>query len=170
MNNKGYSLLEAIIIVVILGVIAGFMMTSSGLLDGRRTKACADNISSLLEKVRATNLGKDEVTITIYEDTGKGIKADIVTKVKAKNPSDPDKLSRVTEDVGNDNMEISYSTDLSGSSPVLLGSGSMEFSFNRSTGSVKSTTPSGIKCIIVRRGNAEKKIKIYTETGKVSVE
>ena len=170
MNNKGYSLLEAIIIVVILGVITGFMVTSSGLLDGRRTKACADNISSLLEKVRATNLGKDEVTINIYEDTGKGIKADIVTKVKAKNPSDPDKLSRVTEDVGNDNMEISYSTDLSGSSPVLLGSGSMEFSFNRSTGSVKSTTPSGIKCIIVRRGNAEKKIKIYTETGKVSVE
>ena len=174
MNNKGYSLLEAIVIIAILGVITGFMVTSSGLLDGRRVKACADNISSLLEKVRATNLGKDEVTLTIYEEPGNGIKAKIVTKVKSKAEAEGSLAAgteqSVIEDVGNDNIEISYSTDISGSSPVLLGSGSLEFSFNRSSGSVKNTIPAGIKCIIVRRGNAEKKIKIYTETGKISIE
>ena len=61
LNNKGYSLLEAIVIIAILGVLTGFMATSSGLFDGRRVKACADSVSSLLDKVRLANLGKDEV-------------------------------------------------------------------------------------------------------------
>ena len=65
LNNKGYSLLEAIVIIAILGVLTGFMATSSGLFDGRRVKACADSVSSLLDKVRLANLGKDEVTLTI---------------------------------------------------------------------------------------------------------
>lgn len=163
-----------IVIVAILGVITGFLITSSGLLDGRRVKACADNISSLLEKVRLTNLGKDEVTLNIYEDVGNGIKANIITKVKSKAEAESSlaagAVKTVTEDVGNDNVELSYSTDLSGSSPVLLGGGGISFCFNRNSGSVKDTIPGGIKCIIVKKGNAEKKIRIYTETGKISIE
>jgi len=80
LNNKGYSLLEAIVIIAILGVLTGFMATSSGLFDGRRVKACADSVSSLLDKVRLANLGKDEVTLTIYKDTDQAIKAKIVTQ------------------------------------------------------------------------------------------
>ena len=174
MKNKGYSLLEVIVVIAILGVITGFLITSSGLLDGRRVKACADNISSLLEKVRMTNLGKDEVTLTIYEDAGNGIKADIVTKVKSKAEvtgfGGAGTERTVVEDLGNDNVEIHYSTDISGSSPVFLGTDKMYFSFSRNSGSIQSTTPAGIRCILVRKGNAEKKIKIYAETGKISLE
>ena len=174
MKNKGYSLLEVIVVIAILGVITGFLITSSGLLDGRRVKACADNISSLLEKVRMTNLGKDEVILTIYEDAGNGIKADIVTKVKSKaevtGSGGTGTERTVVEDLSNDNVEIHYSTDISGSSPVFLGTDKMYFNFSRNSGSIQSTTPAGIRCILVRKGNAEKKIKIYAETGKISLE
>ena len=168
MNNKGYSLLEVVIIVAILGVISGFLVTSSSLFDGRRVKACADSISSLLEKVRMTNLGKDEVTLTIYKDSDNVIKARIVTMVEDKISGRTEKS--VTDDVSNDNIEVYYSTDISVNSATLLGAEGMSFSFNRSSGSVKNTSPNGIQCIVLRKGNAEKKIKIYTVTGKISIE
>lgn len=121
-----------------------------------------------------TNLGKDEVILTIYEDAGNGIKADIVTKVKSKaevtGSGGAGTERTVVEDLGNDNVEIHYSTDISGSSPVFLGTDKMYFSFSRNSGSIQSTTPAGIRCILVRKGNAEKKIKIYAETGKISLE
>lgn len=167
MNNKGYSLLEAIVIIAILGVLTGFMATSSGLFDGRRVKACADSVSSLLDKVRLANLGKDEVTLTIYKDTDQAIKAKIVTKIMSRN----DSITKTfIEDVSNDNVEMSYSTDISGSAENPAGAAGMVFNFNRNTGAIKDTSPNGIQCIILRKGNAEKKIKIYAATGKIIVE
>lgn len=168
MNNKGYSLLEAIVIIAILGVLTGFMATSSGLFDGRRVKACADSVSSLLDKVRLANLGKDEVTLTIYKDTDKAIKAKIVTKIMSSNRSITEKT--FIEDVSDDNVEMSYSTDISGSAENPAGAAGMVFNFNRNTGAIKDTSPNGIQCIILRKGNAEKKIKIYAATGKIIVE
>ena len=167
MNNKGYSLLEAIVIIAILGVLTGFMATSSGLFDGRRVKACADSVSSLLDKVRLANLGKDEVTLTIYKDTDQAIKAKIVTKIMSRN----DSITKTfIEDVSDDNVEMSYSTDISGSAENPAGAAGMVFNFNRNTGAIKDTSPNGIQCIILRKGNAEKKIKIYAATGKIIVE
>ena len=168
LNNKGYSLLEAIVIIAILGVLTGFMATSSGLFDGRRVKACADSVSSLLDKVRLANLGKDEVTLTIYKDTDQAIKAKIVTKIASRNDSMTEKT--FIEDVSNDNVEMSYSTDISGSAENPAGAAGMVFNFNRNTGAIKDTSPNGIQCIILRKGNAEKKIKIYAATGKIIVE
>ena len=168
LNNKGYSLLEAIVIIAILGVLTGFMATSSGLFDGRRVKACADSVSSLLDKVRLANLGKDEVTLTIYKDTNQAIKAKIVTKKMSSNRSITEKT--FIEDVSNDNVEMSYSTDISGSAENPAGAAGMVFNFNRNTGAIKDTSPNGIQCIILRKGNAEKKIKIYAATGKIIVE
>lgn len=168
LNNKGYSLLEAIVIIAILGVLTGFMATSSGLFDGRRVKACADSVSSLLDKVRLANLGKDEVTLTIYKDTDKAIKAKIVTKIVSRNDSITEKT--FIEDVSDDNVEMSYSTDISGSAENPAGAAGMVFNFNRNTGAIKDTSPNGIQCIILRKGNAEKKIKIYAATGKIIVE
>lgn len=173
LNNKGYSLLEAIVIIAILGVLTGFMATSSGLFDGRRVKACADSVSSLLDKVRLANLGKDEVTLTIYKDTDKAIKAKIVTKIVSRNnDSITENITEKTfiEDVSNDNVEMSYSTDISGSAENPAGAAGMVFNFNRNTGAIKDTSPNGIQCIILRKGNAEKKIKIYAATGKIIVE
>jgi hypothetical protein len=168
LNNKGYSLLEAIVIIAILGVLTGFMATSSGLFDGRRVKACADSVSSLLDKVRLANLGKDEVTLTIYKDTDQAIKAKIVTKIVSRNDSITEKT--FIEDVSDDNVEMSYSTDISGSAENPAGAAGMVFNFNRNTGAIKDTSPNGIQCIILRKGNAEKKIKIYAATGKIIVE
>ena len=168
MNNKGYSLLEVIIIVAILGVITGFIATSSGIFDGRRVKACADSISSLLEKVRMTNLGKDKVTLTIYKESDNVIKAKILTTVRDGNNSETQRT--VVDNVSNDNVDIYYSSDISGSNPVLLGNTEMSFSFDRSSGSVNSTYPLDVQCIILRKGDAMKKIKIYRITGKVSIE
>ena len=167
LNNKGYSLLEAIVIIAILGVLTGFMATSSGLFDGRRVKACADSVSSLLDKVRLANLGKDEVTLTIYKDTDQAIKAKIVTKIVSRNASIE---KTFIEDVSDDNVEMSYSTDISGSAENPAGAAGMVFNFNRNTGAIKDTSPNGIQCIILRKGNAEKKIKIYAATGKFIVE
>ena len=168
MNNKGYSLLEAVVIIAILGVLTGFIATSTGLFDGRRVKACADSVSSLMDKVRMANLGKDEVSLTIYKDSDKAIKAKIVTKVKLRNDVVTER--EFIEDVSNDNVEMSYSTDISGRAENPTGTEGMRFTFNRNTGSVNQTTPSDIKCIILRKGNAEKKIKIYAATGKIVVE
>ena len=168
LNNKGYSLLEAIVIIAILGVLTGFMATSSGLFDGRRVKACADSVSSLLDKVRLANLGKDEVTLIIYKDTDQAIKAKIVTKIVSRNDSITEKT--FIEDVSDDNVEMSYSTDISGSAENPAGAAGMVFNFNRNTGAIKDTSPNGIQCIILRKGNAEKKIKIYAATGKIIVE
>ena len=172
LNNKGYSLLEAIVIIAILGVLTGFMATSSGLFDGRRVKACADSVSSLLDKVRLANLGKDEVTLSIYKDTDQAIKAKIVTKIVSRNDSMTEKITEKTfiEDVSDDNVEMSYSTDISGSAENPAGAAGMVFNFNRNTGAIKDTSPNGIQCIILRKGNAEKKIKIYAATGKIIVE
>ena len=173
LNNKGYSLLEAIVIIAILGVLTGFMATSSGLFDGRRVKACADSVSSLLDKVRMANLGKDEVTLTIYKDTDKAIKAKIVTKIMSRNnDSINESITEKTfiEDVSDDNVEMSYSTDISGSAENPAGAAGMVFNFNRNTGAIKDTSPNGIQCIILRKGNAEKKIKIYAATEKIIVE
>ena len=91
-----------------------------------------------------------------------------MTKVVLKNDSTTEKT--FIEDVSNDNVEMSYSTDISGSAENPAGAAGMVFNFNRNTGAIKDTSPNGIQCIILRKGNAEKKIKIYAATGKIIVE
>ena len=118
--------------------------------------------------MRLANLGKDEVTLTIYKDTDQAIKAKIVTKIVSRNDSITEKT--FIEDVSDDNVEMSYSTDISGSAENPAGAAGMVFNFNRNTGAIKDTSPNGIQCIILRKGNAEKKIKIYAATGKIIVE
>lgn len=173
MKNKGYSLLEAIVTIAILGVLTGLLVTSSGLFDGRRVKACSDNIASVLEKVRMATLGKDEVILTIYRDPVDGIKGRIVTKVKNKNDS-YEYIRTFEDELGKDNVEVYYSADISGSSPSELSTAGMAgivFRFNRSSGALEDVSGfSTVRSIIVKKGHSERKIKIYKETGKIEIE
>ena len=57
-NNKGFSLVELIIVVAIMAVMGSFIFFSFGLLTGQDARKCANNISTVLDKEKNYALTK----------------------------------------------------------------------------------------------------------------
>lgn len=74
-NNKGFSLVELIVVIAIMAVLAGIVTTSMSTLSGRQAQKTCEKTLSVLETVRTQTMGKRTVTATLYKaDSGYTIK------------------------------------------------------------------------------------------------
>jgi prepilin-type N-terminal cleavage/methylation domain-containing protein len=72
LNNKGFSLVELIVVISIMAVMVGFVSIGTGILSGKRAKEARDKLLSSLENVRTQTMGKDSIDATLSYDSASG--------------------------------------------------------------------------------------------------
>ena len=157
-KNAGFSLVELIIVVAILGILVGSGVSMMGLIAGKDAKQAQANVSSVLGKARIETMSKKSLKLEIYRETADGAYfwryiVDGVTDATA-------------EKIASKKVEISY-TDTNGTTHNIMPGASLILQFDRSSGALKPFS-SGSYCngIIFKQGTTERKIEIYPATGR----
>lgn len=154
-DNKGFSLVEFIIVVGIIAIVTSAAFYGFGYLSMADCKKCATRINSGLSTAKSKTMASvDPVNMFLYRYDGdyyiKYDTSDTITK-------DTD-----AEKVGNANITVKVNS-VGGSSTILQdGSEPVKISSSRKDGSYKS----GPQTIDVSAGDVTKTIYLVTDTGK----
>lgn len=164
-NNKGYSLVELIVVLAILAVMAGGMISVVGYLSGSKAKSAAYTIQSAINKARTEAMSKS----TGMEGDVAGVK-DVYLNIKQNSAGEyyavlQSKTSRTEEYLGNNRLEIR------GGSELITATTPLYIDFQRDTGEIKihPDTLKDITEITVKQGNVTYRISFVKVTGKVSL-
>lgn len=184
-ENKGFSLIELIIVIAIIGIMTTGVIVAVGSSDGRQLDKCVKLVDSTLNKTMVQAMSKGDVAgVLIYQLNGTYY-ASIVSESCYDSGTGNYRLEDdniiQTVNLGNSNLEITFQyigTDGTTVAPVKLTdqtnqwnlSSAAQLLFNRSTGEIKKVTVSGIESyysgITITSGSKNKEIVIYSATGK----
>lgn len=176
-NNKGFSLIELIVVVAIMAVMTGFIFISFGLLTGQDARKCANNLSTVLDKEKNYALTKSAEADCYVEITwnSDGYYAEYFIPKKAVGT---DMISLERELVGKNSVLVSCykDSDFEDASPgsyegAVTSGNKLVIKYNRVSGAIKEAKLNGadINMIRVDRGKTYD-IKIYEATGKHTLE
>jgi prepilin-type N-terminal cleavage/methylation domain-containing protein len=169
LNNRGFSLVELIVVIAVIVVLGAATVSLTGLLNGRQAKQAREQLFSKLDAVRTTTMGKRNTTATI-DLNGTDY---VLTVVSTVSGTDPQTTEYKIAD--SKKVKLYYSKESGGggrteiTSPVTL-------EFDRASGALKADgteadgSPSYIRYIYAVQGSKEYGIKIYPETGKIQKE
>ena len=79
-RDKGYSLIELVVVIAIMAILVGVFTISISSLSGRKVNKCADEIVATLERARVLTLGKEQNQVEFrlfYDETEKQYRAQI---------------------------------------------------------------------------------------------
>lgn len=140
-DNKGFSLVELIIVVAIMSVMMGFIFYSFSLLTGQEARECANDLTTALGKEKTYALTKSATAdcyLEILQDT------DGYFYAKYYVPQDPINLKWVLQDtqkIGKRNVDVNcYFSD--GSDMKIQSGQSLIIVFDRVSGAFKNFIPS----------------------------
>lgn len=164
-NNKGYSLVELIVVLAILAAMFGGTISIAGYLSGSKAKSAAYTIQSAINKARTEAMSKS----TGADGAVPGVK-DVYLKIEQDSAEEyyvvlQSKNGEAREYLGNNRLEIQ------GGGNTIDKDNPLYIDFKRDTGSL-STHPStfdGITEITVKQGNVTYRISFVRVTGKVSL-
>ncbi len=149
MNNKGFSMVEVIIVLAIIAVLtvsAGIGVTT---LTGFYAKEFSENFESEYNRARAMSLSYVNTSLTISADSS-GIYSEL------KNESADGTIETTSTRIGKNSVVLK---DASGNLITKL-----VFTFNRESGSLINYT---VDEFTVTQGNKTYRIKLFPETGKL---
>lgn len=171
-NNKGYSLVELIIVVAIIAVIGLGATWSIILVLSANAKTCANDIVSAISecKIMTMTKGQGEVRLIIYRDGESGT---IYSVLQTKDKSSSDWLPRVEDGrqkIGASRCTVTrIESDGVTETPIPTSAGNAwEIYFDRSSGKLETT--STVDKIHVLGGRKSYRIGIERLTGKVTKE
>lgn len=158
-NNKGFSLIELIVVIAILGVIAGGTILSTNVVFSMGVKGCTDYLYGYLGKTRIDAMSKASAELEIYRNSNGEYYA---------------KLSTETEEtkIGKSPLEISYYINNDTTKYIISDSNILKLSFDRSSGAFLPLEGSANYCekIIIKGGAKESVILLVPETGKFYIQ
>lgn len=174
-DNRGMSLVEIIIVVVIMSTMIGAVGFGISMISGRPAEECAQKLCSALQHARTITMGKNTTSITISMNAEGQIVASEVSVRILDMDENPDSVdSEIRESVvGEKDVSVSFlfkdgtSENLTASTPLFL-------EFDRGSGKLKTTQVNGVDradCIriTISKANTTRYIVITPVTGKVSV-
>lgn len=172
-NNKGYSLVEIIIVVAILSVLTAGISMSASAINNSNAKACANSIRDALAeaKILAMSKGSNSTRLNLYKDAD----GNLYAKQEISSGSSGWNTYGNEERIGKRKVEIYYVLPGEDERP-LNNSESICLSFDRASGSFKDQIEvnGAIKPIpekiIVRGGSRTINLVIHELTGKVDVQ
>lgn len=147
-NNKGFTLVELIVVIAIIGVVASMTSLSFSTVSSKRAERCATSVDSLISRCRLgciSHSGNTYLIITL--DSDKNIVGEYYENgVKVSTDTFPGKGTTVT-----------YTTT---AGTVSLASKPLTLSFNRATGAQNFQTDGVSYCTAITFTSG----KVYTIT------
>ena len=176
-DNRGFSLVELIVVIAILALMLGLFLLSSNILNVRAGKQCAKQIKHELDQVRISTMGKNEVIMRLYL----GSDGRVYVKETVTAPKIGDKGTQTYDEaekqIGSKRALVEIKVS-GGSGFIALKEGGIRFKFNRATGAFEEigdvtgdqpgvSAPYYIEEIKVTGGGQEHLLKLKKITGKV---
>ena len=161
MKNRGFSLIELIVVVAIMAValtVGGYALSAISLANA---KNCATEIKSSLEKTRtqacSTDKGTSMAVLSLYRDADGKV-------CISKNYEGTEK------EIGSKTVSVKYR--VKGNATYLdLGTTPLKFGFDRSSGGFKAVEGSSIvEGIQISSGGRTYTLTCYELTGKIKME
>ncbi len=174
-NNKGYSLVELIIVIVIMALLSGTVLFSISMIFGASAKACANDIKEALAENKVTAMGKSEAKVEIYRDASDN-NIYIIQWVKEGGVWKPKKVddagNAVPEKVGNSRVYVAYEEKDSSTEVELTAGSSLQLCYDRGNGGFSKKSENCILCekIYVKGGSRSYVLTLTELTGKVELE
>ena len=165
-NNKGFSLVELMVVIAIIAVLGGVFINGFYLISSKQVDQCAKKMQMALENARSTSMGKSNVDLKFYYSGGK-------IYVDKKLNNDSTKITKT--EVGDDGLTIKYTyapivgtaTEKNLSTNPLSG-----VEFDRASGALKplSGTNNYLTKITVTNGRKTVTVNIERLTGRVTID
>lgn len=169
-NNRGFSLVELIVVVAIMAVMGSFIFFSFGLLTGQDARECANNISTVLDKEKNYALTKstevDCYVEIIWESDGYYAVYYAPDKAVSGTAVEVER-----QEIGKSSVLVSC-YDNAGGSPSLVGSmasgSKLKIVYDRVSGAFKKVSLNGTKGIDMIRISKGRtyEIELFSATGK----
>ncbi len=178
-NNRGYSLVELIVIIAIMSILGVGLITLLGIIPRRHVVACTKNMVYYLEKTRTNAMSFKDAKCYIG-NTGDGVFVSIETTKGS------DITVSVPEQIGKPNLSISYKlvgedADVDAHELSVIDYGDfttsddrMVFSFDRSAGGFKhlclgdADQGASVSTMYITRGKWVMQLDLVELTGKIT--
>jgi prepilin-type N-terminal cleavage/methylation domain-containing protein len=182
-NNRGYSLVELVIVIAVMAVLSGLLVTSVSILAGWDAKECAKDIEGHLNNVKTNALSKLGAELLLSRDADDNYIIEYVEYGYEKNSSGNLVMvpSVVTREYFLGKKKVSIVCILEdGTNITVSQAANISIGFNRSSGALttfKTSDPSytlmldnHCESIEITRGSITYAINMVPETGKISME
>lgn len=171
-NNKGFSLVELIVVIAIMSVLLGIFVYSISLVSGRDAQKCANNISDALDQAKSYAMAKSGSTDAYMEIRKMGNNFYIAEFYVPNSPVKDTGYTLIdTEKLGSGNVKISC--NVGGSSYEIQGANKLKVTYDRLNGSFKQANIAGntgkLQSIVVTRGRTYQ-LTMVQSTGKHTLE
>lgn len=176
-NNKGFSIIELIVVLAVVAVLTSVVSMSVGFVFGLDAKECAQELDDYLKMTKTSALSKDAQELKIYRKASDNkyyvdfIEYSLNTGAGGTPVLKPRTLK--TECIGKETVTIEYVlTDSSGYKKTIDDTHSITIGYDRSTGAFQkvkensSVTTKYCSSIIITRGSREYILELVPETGK----
>lgn len=155
-NQKGFTLVELIVVIAIMAVVATMGLLSFSVVTGQDVKSCAADIKSYIGQTKVHAMSRANATMTL------SVKSDGVYVNLSVEGHDVQ--------VGKSGIAVSYRTD-DGGTVTLNATDTLVLSFDRSSGAFLQL-PDGKYCtaIVLNGGGRTITITLIPQTGKYYID
>ena len=163
-DNRGYSIIELIIVLAIIAIIMGTVFYSIILIFSANAKSCVNNIQRSIGDCKVTTMGRADAYMVLFRDNEGNVYTQMhITK------SDGTVTDEEPQKVGTSKVDVGY-TPKNGTETALLPGDSIEIRFDRSNGGFKADAGGRLyEEIYVRGGSKDFRITMTELTGKSRV-
>lgn len=167
-DNKGYSLIELVIVLAIIAIIMSTVFYSIILIFSANAKSCANNIQRAIGDCKVTTMGKASAYMTLYRNA----EGNVYTQMHVKDGGGtyPYPSYGEAQKVGTQKVTVKYKPSSASAETELLAGDEIEIWFDRATGGFKEDKSGNrYDWIRVEGGSKNYKIVLTEFTGKSEV-
>lgn len=173
-DNKGFSLIELIIVIALMGIVLGIGVRNMGVTKNYQARECQSKIMSALQASKIDCLSKSVSNVSNVNDADTYLEITIEDKkvyavYTSRNQNDPANPI-VKKDLISKGSGTTVSYVVNGTTTNVTSTQPLKLAYNRSTGAflpMGSTTDEYCTEIIIKTGTYTRKITLAPKTGKV---
>lgn len=153
-NNKGYSLVEVIVIIAVMVTLGAVVAYGVGMVSGKPVMQCARQMQILFEQNRTVAMGKESTYVIIYKTSDGVMAQEYINGSPSGKP--PVKIGESTVDVTCGGTSIGDSV-----------SNGTKVEFDRGTGALRGNAE---MVFVISGGGRTSTLTIEALTGKVRIQ